>query len=627
MPTTILLADDHPLFRKGLRDLLEEQPGFEIVGEAGNGQEAIDQVKTLSPDVVVMDIAMPDLNGIEATRNILFESPSTRVVALSMHSGKRFVEDMLQAGAAGYILKKSVPEDIVNGLRAVIAGEVFLSPAITDIVVSELKGFLTKSSPEPGKNGLSPILRTKLHRPLIASDMITRAELVSRFEDLRCRPLTVVSAAPGYGKTTLAGLWIDTCDCPYGWLTLDEGDNELPHFLNHLLAAIERAFPGACEATRSRLQTAEVSAASDLATQLVNDLFNIKSPLILVLDDFHRIREKTVYDLMRTLMNHPPPNMHLILLTRRDMPLLTSTLRGRGQINEIGAADLYFTVEETALFLSNATGLSIDAQTAEAVQVHLEGWPAGMRLIAQSLKYSDNLDLLLAGLHGGFATIVDYLWNEVLSHQSPEMVKLMTATATLDCFCASLCDALIKADLQPNGNRMNGDEFIARLQKENLFLVPLDKVNHWFRYHHSFQQLLKKQLAKWWQPEEIAALHAQASTWLAENNATEPCFLKSLAGYQVPEYDAVSDASAAIAPPTHDFPLSPAAYPPLVEPLTNRELDVLSLLVQRLSNKEIADQLYISTTTVKGHLQNIYGKLNVNKRREAIERAKRMGII
>lgn len=106
MATTILLVDDHPLFRKGLRLLLEEEEDFRIVGEAGDGQEAVDRVRTLSPNVVIMDITMPDFDGIDATRKIVSEDPSAKVVALSMHAGKRFVEDMLQAGAAGYILKK-----------------------------------------------------------------------------------------------------------------------------------------------------------------------------------------------------------------------------------------------------------------------------------------------------------------------------------------------------------------------------------------------------------------------------------------------------------------------------------------------------------------------------------------
>jgi LuxR family maltose regulon positive regulatory protein len=317
----------------------------------------------------------------------------------------------------------------------------------------------------------------------------------------------------------------------------------------------------------------------------------------------------------------------LILLTRRDFPLLTSTLRGRGQINEIGVADLYFSVDETAFFLKHALGRSIDAKHLETIQEALEGWPAGIRLMVQSLNYSGDLDFLLAGLDGGFATIVDYLWNEVLLHQSPEMAKLMSATAILECFCAPLCDVLIEADPVLGAAGINGDEFIAKLQKGNLFLISLDTANHWFRYHHIFQQLLKNQLHKWWRPEEITTLHSQINSWCAGNNITLAGIEELSDTLHVP---ADGSQSQTIAPLTASLPkprLSSVVQPAMVDPLTNRELDVLELLAQRFSNKEIAEKLCISTTTVKGHLQSIYGKLNVSKRRDATDRAKKMGII
>jgi DNA-binding NarL/FixJ family response regulator len=252
MPTTILLVDDHPLFRKGLRLLLEEQEDFRIVGEAGDGREAIDRVRTLSPDVVIMDITMPNFNGIDATRQIVSEVPSAKVVALSIHAGKRFVEDMLQAGAAGYILKKSVPEDLVNGIRTVIQGDVYLSPAITGIVVSQYIELLVKSPPTAQVKDASPILRAKLHR--LSPDLVPRSDLVARLDELRRRPLTLVSSVAGYGKSTMASLWLDAWDGPYAWISLDEEENDLRIFLNYLLAAIRNAFPKACDTTQSLLQ-------------------------------------------------------------------------------------------------------------------------------------------------------------------------------------------------------------------------------------------------------------------------------------------------------------------------------------------------------------------------------------
>jgi len=137
MPTTILLVDDHPVFRKGLRILFEDEQDIKVIGEAGDGQEAIDRVRDLSPDVVVMDINMPNFNGIEATREIVSDFPDTKIIALSIHSGKGFIEDMLSAGAVGYILKECAPEELVNGVRSVMRDEIYLSPSVTGIVVSE----------------------------------------------------------------------------------------------------------------------------------------------------------------------------------------------------------------------------------------------------------------------------------------------------------------------------------------------------------------------------------------------------------------------------------------------------------------------------------------------------------
>jgi ATP/maltotriose-dependent transcriptional regulator MalT len=184
---------------------------------------------------------------------------------------------------------------------------------------------------------------------------------------------------------------------------------------------------------------------------------------------------------------------------------------------------------------------------------------------------------------------------------------------------------------------MNGDEFIARLKKDNLFLIALDTEHRWFRYHHMFQKLLRDHLNQHWLPEQIAALHSRADVWFAQNDLIYKAKKHTLAVFKEGEHRTVPGATDHASPPPPSsasripnaaFPLSPSrASQPPIEPLTNREIDVLNLLDQRLSNKEIAEKLFISTTTVKGHLQNIYGKLNVSKRREAVEKAYTLGIL
>ena len=120
MVSRVLLVDDHPVFRRGLRGMLEVEQDLEVVGEAGDGREAIELFRELKPDVVVMDISMKGLNGIEAAGQIHAASPRTKIVALSIHSGRRYVEGMLGAGATGYILKDSAPEELVE--NAIDAG-------------------------------------------------------------------------------------------------------------------------------------------------------------------------------------------------------------------------------------------------------------------------------------------------------------------------------------------------------------------------------------------------------------------------------------------------------------------------------------------------------------------------
>ncbi|RLC12800.1 MAG: hypothetical protein DRI24_16900 [Deltaproteobacteria bacterium] len=185
MPTTILLVDDHPVFRKGLRILFEDEQDIKVIGEAGDGQEAIHRVRDLSPDVVVMDINMLNFNGIEATRQIVSDFPDTKIIALSIHSGKRFIEDMLSAGAVGYILKECAPEELVNGVRSVVRDEIYLSPSVTGIVVSEFVTTQPTAKAIGEQDGwtadeATQIIHTKFHRPSIPKNHVYRPRLLKQ---------------------------------------------------------------------------------------------------------------------------------------------------------------------------------------------------------------------------------------------------------------------------------------------------------------------------------------------------------------------------------------------------------------------------------------------------------------
>jgi len=135
MSITILLVDDHAILRDGLRAILQNEPDIEVIGEAASGRQALELVGKLSPDVIVMDVGMPDLNGVEATRQIVSADPKIRVIALSAYGEKQFVLAMLQAGAAGYMVKAEAGDELVRAIHAVNSGHRYLSSAVAGAVV------------------------------------------------------------------------------------------------------------------------------------------------------------------------------------------------------------------------------------------------------------------------------------------------------------------------------------------------------------------------------------------------------------------------------------------------------------------------------------------------------------
>ena len=537
MPITVLLVDDHPIFLKGLRLLFDEEQDIRVVGEAGDGRAAIEQAQELSPDVVVMDISMPNMNGIEATRQIISGSPTTKVMALSIHAGKQFVKDMLGAGASGYILKDSVPEELVEGIRKVMQNEVYLSDTITGVVVTD---FLKAENEESASEAPEPsaahkrafILRTKLQCPPVASDILPRARLLDRLNKGRQRTLTLISAPAGYGKSTLASRWVAACDCPSGWVSLDESDSDLRTFLSYVLAAVSSLFPKVELRTEDLLEANPLPLAPVLAHQLLNDLQEITEPFMLVLDDYHRIRRGgAVHNFLKNILEYPPQAMHLALLTRHDPPFALSGLRGRGQVNEIRAADLRFTPAEATAFLREKLMIPVDDASAAILDEKTEGWVTGLRLAGLYLSTLDDLNHGIQNLKGSAQHIAEYLLAEVVAAQNPEIAEYLLKTSILERFCAPLCQAVCSRAVE-GGNKKQGvkaEQFIKWLVDANIFIIPLDDEGYWFRYHHLFQTFLQFQLRKQTNADTIAGLHIEASDWLAKNGLIDEAIQHAVA--------------------------------------------------------------------------------------------------
>ena len=525
METTVLLVDDHAIVRSGLRLLLEMQPDMRVVGEAGDGQVATELAQELSPDVVVMDISMPNMDGIEATQRILAESPGIKVIVLSIHGDKRYVQDMLQAGAAGYLLKESVPEELVRGIRAVSQGEVFLSDTITGVVVGQYIDLLSDAPPE----ALESIRITKLHRPQATQYTISRARLLAQFEGWRQWPLTLVSAPAGYGKSTAVSQWLESCGCPNAWLSLDESDNELRVFLTYLVSAIQTQFPELLQTMARMMEAPVLPPIPVLVNTLVNELESCPQHFVLVLDDYHVIVDEAIHDLVRDLLKQPPRPLHLILITRSDPSLNLGRLRAYHQIGEVRAEALNFTFEETVTYLEQVLGRTIETAVVKALLAKTEGWVTGLRLL--TLSTSDDINLVSAStVLPGERHTLDYLIAEALSRQPRDMQAWLLKTSILEQFCASLCEAVCGPPDGGETDALGGEEYIRTITENNMFTIALGHQGRWYRYHHLFGSLLRSQLDTSLEADEIAELHVRASRWFVDNDMIEDAIKHAIQG-------------------------------------------------------------------------------------------------
>ena len=530
MTITVLLVEDHIIFRAGLRMLLSEETDIQVVGEAGDGASAVESARQLQPDVIVMDITMPDVDGIEATRTLQAESPTSNVLALSIHGESRFVEEMLRAGATGYLLKESAPEELLDAIRTVADGHRYLSGTIKGILLSRYMeivadGGFGDDSVASNTDEDAVILETKLHRPLTAHRSIQRPRLLESLELGMSHPLTLVSAAAGYGKSTIVSQWLDRCAYPNAWISLDERDNDLRSFLGYFIAAVESLFPESLRETAALLKASMLPPLSLLSGTLINDLATIPTPYIVALDDFHRIDVPAIHELLRELLRRPPQTLHLILITRVDPPLDLLQMRAYRRIVELRADALRLSPRETAEFVENMFDMPVEEAVVNALMTRSEGWITGLHLITLAARSTEDLINIPASLPGERQTL-DYLVTEALAHQPHGLRGWLLKTSILDRFCAPLCDALCMpaAEAKEDAAGLTGDLFIQWLMERNLFVVSLDSHDKWFRYHHLFQTLLQGQLSHVLSEVEIADLYGRASHWFVTQGLIDEAF-------------------------------------------------------------------------------------------------------
>jgi LuxR family transcriptional regulator, maltose regulon positive regulatory protein len=377
----------------------------------------------------------------------------------------------------------------------------------------------------PEKEPLSsPLLETKFYYPPPRPQQVTRPRLLARLNESLSHKLALVSAPAGYGKTTLVVEWVSQIPgASVAWLSLDDGDNDPVRFLTYLITALQRALPGTSERALSMLHAPRKVASKalpdmSLLNLLMNDLAQVDEPIILVLEDYHLIHVETIHENITYLLEHLPANVHLLLTSRAEPPLPLSRLRGRGQLLELRTHDLRFTNQEAGEFLNRSMKLGLSNEKLEVLSARTEGWIAGLLMAAISITNRDDVDTFIDDFAGSNRFIMDYLVEEVLQQQPDHIQHFLHHTCLLERLCGELCDEIM-ADVNSfegrsdaEGTPLHSTSLLSSLERANLFIVPLDDRQEWYRYHRLFADLLRKRLGLA-NPELLPIIHQSASRW------------------------------------------------------------------------------------------------------------------
>lgn len=397
----------------------------------------------------------------------------------------------------------------------------------------------------------APILTTKLYVPAPRSKLVPRSHLIERLNQGLSGKLTLISAPAGFGKTTLVSEWLHQLaqgqrgrgvgerkfppasllprsPAQVGWVSLDEGDNDPIRFLTYLATALQTIDD---TLVQNLLQSRQLPPIEALMTILINDISAMPADslanhkLILVLDDYHLIQADVIHQSLEYLLEHQPPHMHLVIATRQDPPFALSRLRVRGQVTEIRQEDLRFAPAEANTFLNQSMGLNLSLEAVARLESRTEGWIAGLQLAALSLqgRHPEEIAGFIEAFSGSHRYVIDYLVDEVIRQQPPDIRRFLSQTAILDRMTASLCDAVTA--------RSDSRDILTQLEHANLFLTSLDDHRIWYRYHHLFAEFLRTEL----ETEQQAALHLKAAAWFEANDFLRDAVRHALASNNLNE--------------------------------------------------------------------------------------------
>jgi LuxR family transcriptional regulator, maltose regulon positive regulatory protein len=353
------------------------------------------------------------------------------------------------------------------------------------------------------------MLLTKLHIPPVGNNVVHRSELFEKLNTGLSRKLILVSAPAGFGKTMLLSDWINQNKIPTAWISIDNGDNDPVKFLNYIISGIQGVSKEFGQRTLKLLNSPNKPSIESITSLLINDILNINQNFLLVLEDFHLIKSNEVVKLVTYLLEYIPGNIHIVILTRSDPALSVSRLRSQQLLVELRSSDLSFSANDISILFNKKLKLGLSIEDVYSLETKTEGWIAGLQLTGLSMQGRENISEFIRDLKGDNRYIMDYLMEEVLKIQNDNNKEFLLQTSILEQMSASLCNAVL--------NRNDSQLTLEWLDKNNMFVIPLDNERNWYRYHHLFADLLKQRLQQKGKTT-IVELHNGASVWFKNNS-------------------------------------------------------------------------------------------------------------
>lgn len=346
----------------------------------------------------------------------------------------------------------------------------------------------------------SPLLYAKFLVPRLRPDHIRRPRLLTQLKAALSKRLMLISAPPGYGKTTLLASLAYEAGLPVVWYQLAPADSDPKVFLRYLVEGLRRTFPGFGRTTLTLLDQMEAPMDRLLVVFLNEVTASVEEDFLVVLEDYHCINSPEIHRMLNFLLEHQPPQMHLLISTRVEPPLSLARLRARGELVELRMQDLRFTLEEVAQV---AATVALGPDQVRLLEQKTEGWAAGLQLVLTTLvqKAPEQAEEVIRHFCGSNRYVFDYLAGEVFQQQPPEVQSFLLRSAVLTQMSAELCNTIL--------GTQDAQALLEYLERQNLFVVGLDQERRWYRYHQLFRDFL---LDRFCREAEAEALHLHART-------------------------------------------------------------------------------------------------------------------